>query len=204
MKDERWHHDLDPARQLRELAELGSRLGFLVVEFASGGSGDAVRWRDLEAWTRSRAVTVADVSGTLASPGLEVALCCDLVYLRSGTRLQLSGASPTPHPGVVWALGRRGRGALARGLLDLRDLGAAEAVALGLAETVVDSGAPLPLPVDPSFAALTSARDLVRARARGSAGMALELATFRLLFASGDPVEGARAFLEKREPKFDR
>ena len=53
-----------------------------------------------------------------------------------------------------------------------------------------------------SVASLTAARDLLRASARGSAGLALELATFRLLFAAGDPEEGARAFLEKRDPKF--
>ena len=47
-----------------------------------------------------------------------------------------------------------------------------------------------------------AARDLMRCRAGGTAGRALELATFRLLFAAGDPVEGARAFLEKRPPRF--
>ena len=34
------------------------------------------------------------------------------------------------------------------------------------------------------------------------AGGALEVATFRLLFAAGDPEEGARAFLERRAPRF--
>jgi enoyl-CoA hydratase/carnithine racemase len=53
-----------------------------------------------------------------------------------------------------------------------------------------------------SVASLTAARDLMRASARGSAGLALELASFRLLFAAGDPEEGARAFLEKRDPEF--
>jgi 1,4-dihydroxy-2-naphthoyl-CoA synthase len=42
----------------------------------------------------------------------------------------------------------------------------------------------------------------MRAAAHGSAGLALELASFRLLFAVGDPKEGARAFLEKRQPDF--
>ena len=42
----------------------------------------------------------------------------------------------------------------------------------------------------------------MRAAAHGSAGLALELASFRLLFAAGDPEEGARAFLDKREPEF--
>ena len=42
----------------------------------------------------------------------------------------------------------------------------------------------------------------MRSRADGGAGRALELATFRLLFAAGDPEEGARAFLERRSPRF--
>ena len=32
---------------------------------------------------------------------------------------------------------------------------------------------------------------------------ALELASFRLLFAAGDPAEGSQAFLAKRDPVFD-
>jgi enoyl-CoA hydratase/carnithine racemase len=79
---------------------------------------------------------------------------------------------------------------------------AGEAVRLGLAHQLVAADADLPLPDPASTAALTAARDLMRSRADGSAGRALELATFRLLFAAGDPEEGARAFLERRAPRF--
>jgi enoyl-CoA hydratase/carnithine racemase len=40
--------------------------------------------------------------------------------------------------------------------------------------------------------------DLIYLRPRAN----LRLASFRLLFAAVDPEEGARAFLEKRDPKF--
>jgi enoyl-CoA hydratase/carnithine racemase len=103
---------------------------------------------------------------------------------------------------VIWALGRAGRAALARGLLEVDELSAVDAVALGVAAGVVADDQPLPLPKSISVASLTAARDLMRASARGSAGLALELASFRLLFAAGDPEEGARAFLEKRDPEF--
>ena len=71
-----------------------------------------------------------------------------------------------------------------------------------LAHEVVDSADELPLPSPASLAAATAARDLMRSQAAGEPGRALELATFRLLFASGDPNEGARAFLERRNPTF--
>ena len=147
-------------------------------------------------------MTVAEVAGNLASPALDVALCSDLVYLRPQANLLLAPSGATPSDGVVWALGRAGRAALARGLLEEGDVSAAEAVKLGLAVATVALDQPLPLPSAYSVASLTAARDLMRAAAHGSAGLALELASFRLLFAVGDPREGAHAFLEKRDPDF--
>jgi enoyl-CoA hydratase/carnithine racemase len=91
---------------------------------------------------------------------------------------------------------------LARGLLSLDEIGAREAVDVGLAHSVVGNGALPPLPTGASVTAATTARDLMRASAPGAAGLALELAAFRLLFASGDPEEGASAFMEKRPPSF--
>lgn len=184
------------------MAVAAREIGYLVVEFPAGGSGRAVRWSDLEPWTRSRAVTVAVVAGTLASPALDAALCSDLVYLRPGALLRLSTSAAPPSDGVIWALGRAGRAALARGLLETADVSAEEAVRLGVATAVVASEDPLPLPEHVSEASLTAARDLLRCSARGAPGLALELASFRLLFAAGDPAEGARAFLEKRTPEF--
>ena len=197
-----WSHDDEAGAQVAALTSETRELGYLVVAFQEGGGGDPLPWSALENWTRSRAVTVAEVAGELASPALDVALCSDLIYLRPQASLRLAATSGPPSDGVIWALGRAGRAALARGLLEEDDLSAVEAVKLGVATGIVVADESLPLPNPISVASLTTARDLMRASARGSAGLALELASFRLLFAAGDPEEGARAFLEKRDPKF--
>jgi hypothetical protein len=51
-----------------------------------------------------------------------------------------------------------------------------------------------------SVVALSTARDLMRSSV--GARPEIELASFRLLFASGDPGEGARAFFDRRSPEF--
>lgn len=197
-----WNHEGDAGTQIAALVAETREIGYMVVVFPEGGGGEPLPWSVLEQWTRSRAVTVAEVAGELASPALDVALCSDLVYLRPQASLRLAAGAGPPSDGVIWALGRAGRAALARGLLEVDDLSAADAVRFGVATAVVPVGEPLPLPEMVSVASLTAARDLLRASARGSAGLALELASFRLLFSAGDPEEGARAFLEKRDPRF--
>ena len=197
-----WNHGKGIRDQLEHLCAAASEPGLVVVAFGPGGDGEQLPWDALEPWSRSRAVTVAEIAGKIASPALDVALCADLVYLRPDASLRLSTSSETPAPGIVWALGRAGRRALFRGLMETGDLAAAEAEELGLANRVVPHDDPLPLPDEASLPTLTAARDLMRAGASGANGLALELASFRLLFAAGDPNEGARAFLEKRKPKF--
>ena len=171
--------------------------------FSESRPGAAIPWPRLERWTRTRAVTVADIAASLAVPELEIALTADLVFMREGTRLLLPAGHRPPSAGLVWALGRAGRGALARGLLTDEPVTASEAVDLGLAHGVLEDGDRLPVPGAYSVAAATAARDLMRARAGDAAGLALEEATFRLLFAVGDANEGARAFLERRQPDFE-
>ena len=202
MRQIAWNHEEDTGAQVAVLGTEARDIGYLVIAFPEGGDGDPLPWSALEPWIRSRAVTVAEVAGELASPALDVALCSDLVYLRPQASLRLAASTGPPSDGVIWALGRAGRAALARGLLEVDDLAAVDAVVLGVATAVVPVDEPLPLPESMSVASLTAARDLMRASARGSAGLALELASFRLLIAAGDPEEGACAFLEKRAPDF--
>jgi enoyl-CoA hydratase/carnithine racemase len=198
-----WISDLDARTQFLELSDRVRAAGVLIVQFQESEAGESLPWIDLEPWTRSRAVTVADVRGGLATPALDVALCCDLVYLRRGAQLLLPGPDEAPTSGVVWAMARAGRAALARGLLTGGVVSCDDAVRLGLAQASVEDGRPLPLPDTCSLAALTTARDLMRSRAARGSGLALELASFRLLFATEHPSEGARAFLERRGPRFD-
>lgn len=143
-------------------------------------------------------MTAAVVDGVLGGAALDVALCSDLVYLRTGAELAIDQG--TPSLGQLWALGGAGRAALARGLLEPSPITAEEAVRLGLAVRVLAGDEGVPLPTEASVAARTTARDVTRVPP--GARSALELASFRLLFASRDPREGARAFLERREPEF--
>lgn len=196
-----WDPRLPVHEQLAAWCRLIDAPGVVHAIFGGGGSTGRVSWRRLEAWTRSRAVTVAEVRDDLGPPALDVALCSDLVYLRRGVELRPGPGEPGA--GLVWSLGRAGRAALARGLLDPAPLPAEEAVALGLAQRVLEPDEGVPLAAGGSLTALTIARDLARSSVRREgAGLRLELASFRLLFASGDPEEGARAFLERRPPDF--
>jgi len=147
-------------------------------------------------------VTFAVVEGRVASPALDIALCSDLVYLLPSARLRLACGPGPPSPGVIWALGRAGRKALARGLLSTDDLDPAEAVSIGVVHDVIRDPTAVPFPDGASLTAATTARDLMRSSVSGGPGLGLELAAFRLLFAAGDPREGALAFLQKRDPSF--
>ncbi|PWB75179.1 MAG: hypothetical protein C3F15_06700 [Holophagae bacterium] len=198
-----WTPDAPPAERLRALTAEAATPGILVVRFRDAVASGALPWESVEPWLRSRAVTVADVGGRLAGGALEVVLCSDLIFVRDGASLDLPALDSPPGAGLLWAAVRAGHGALARVLLDGGSMSAQEAVQVGLAHQLVVADADLPLPDPVSIAALTAARDLMRSRADGSAGRALELATFRLLFAAGDPEEGARAFLERRAPRFE-
>lgn len=203
MRVERWSFREDPVDILERLAESACRPGVFVVRFEEPRSaGVAIGRRELEAWTASRAVTVADIATHVGGPALGFALCADLVYLRAGVRLELPPPGDLPPPALILAAGRAGPRALRRVLLGVGELAPQEAVALGLVHHVLDPGDPLPLPLGGSLPALTAARDLLRSNAAGAGALALESAVFRLIFAVGHPEEGAIAFLEHRKPDF--
>ncbi|MCP4898929.1 MAG: enoyl-CoA delta isomerase 1 [bacterium] len=199
-----WTPGKDAEIQLVELLAVARSIGVMVLGFPDSAvrSADEPAKGLLERWTQTRAVTVADVRGRLAQPDIEVALLCDLVYLRPGAEFALPESHQPPSSGLVWALGRAGGAALAEGLLGGGTLGAERAVEIGLAQQVLSVDEPIPLPTSAGIVALTAARDLVRSGAGGQAAEQLELATFRFVIACGEPREGARAFLEKREAQF--
>jgi len=194
-----WRPEESAEAQLDAWCRLAKDTGVLHARFGASGDGGVLAWKKLEPWTRTRAVTVAEVGSNLCSPGLDVALCSDLVYLHRGVELLVGPGEPTA--GLLWALGRAGRAALARGLLDGAPVAGDEAVRLGLVQRVLQTGESPLVSQDASLVALTTARDLMRSSV--TARSALELAAFRLLFSSGDPGEGARAFFEGRAPEFN-
>lgn len=189
----------EPAQvQAETWCKLAREPGVFLVRFLASGDGESLAWKEIEPWARSRAVTIAEIGSDLGGPGLDLALCSDLVYVHQGVELRMGLEEPTA--GLLWALGRAGRPALARGLLEGGAMAAEEAVRLGLAQRVLDPGESPAVSDGVSLVALTTARDLMRSSV-GSRS-ALELAAFRLLFSSGDPGEGARAFFDKRAPEF--
>jgi len=194
-----WRPEESAVVQLETWCKLAKDPGVLHVRFGASGEGEGLAWKAIELWTRTRAVTVAEVGSDLSAPGLDVALCSDLVYLHRGVELLMGPGEPTA--GLLWALGRAGRAALARGLLDGTPVAGDEAVRLGLAQRVLQTGDSPMVSQGASLVALTTARDLMRSSV--SARSALEMAAFKLLFASGDPGEGARAFFERRAPEFN-
>jgi enoyl-CoA hydratase/carnithine racemase len=93
--------------------------------------------------------------------------------------------------GIVWRIGAR---AYSLHLSGLTELEAAAAYDWGIVDAVTD---------DPD--AWLAARSLLALEAGASliarrGGDALERAEFARLFATGEPQEGLRAFLEKRRP----
>jgi enoyl-CoA hydratase/carnithine racemase len=199
MKTVEWRSDESAATQLCAWTKLAGEPGLVHAVFFDTGDCPSPTWEELVLWTRSRAVTVAEVRTNISSAALDVALCSDLVYLRRGVELTLPPGQPSA--GLLWALGRAGRAALARGLLGCGTIAEDEAVGLGIAQKVLEIGEELSISPRSSLVALSTARDLMRSSAR--ARPALELAAFRLLFSSGDPRTGAKAFFERKTPDFN-
>jgi enoyl-CoA hydratase/carnithine racemase len=95
--------------------------------------------------------------------------------------------------GVVWRIGRR---AWQLHLSGATELDAAAAREWGIVDAVTDD--PAAWLGGRSVVALDTAASLVALRG----GDALERAAFAWLFATGEPQEGLRAFLDKRRPRF--
>jgi enoyl-CoA hydratase/carnithine racemase len=168
--------------------------------------------RDLEAVPKP---VVAAVDGVALGGGCELALACDLRVASADARLGLPeirlgiipGAGGTQRLPRLIGLGR------ARELvLTGRHVGAEEALEIGLVDRVAPAGGAYPRALEearrlaggPTLAyaaakrALAAAGDLPLER-----GLEVEREVFVPLFATRDQEEGMRAFLERREPRFE-
>jgi len=198
-----WPEDGGPGAALEALLAHAGEAALLVIEIPPGAGGAPADPTGLERLWTGRPVTAAVARGDrLAGGALEIALSCDLLYLGETTALDAGSGDAAPPAAAVRAFALAGRAALRRLLLDPRPIGAREAVRLGVAAGIVAPGEPPPIAAGASYAALAAARDLVRASGGRAARLALERAAFQLLFAEGEPREGALAFLEKRPPRF--
>ena len=158
--------------------------------------------------------TIAAIEGSALGGGLEIALCCDLRVASERAQLGLPEVrlAVTPSTGGTQRLPRIVGLARAKELLLTgRILSAHEAARIGLVNEVVPAGEAVararaigeeiaergPLAVREVKRLVDDAldRDL-------AAGHAAEVETSVRIFATDDLLEGARSFVEKREPQY--
>jgi enoyl-CoA hydratase/carnithine racemase len=158
--------------------------------------------------------TIAAIEGNALGGGLEIALACDIRVASEGAKLGLPEVrlAVTPGAGGTQRLPRVIGAALAKELiLTGRILTADQALAIGLVTHVVPAGQAVteatavgeeiaqrgPLAVREAKRLIDQATDLDL-----GAGLAAELEASVRVFDTDDMLEGARAFLEKRDPEY--
>ncbi len=161
-----------------------------------------------------RVPVVAAVNGAALGGGLELALACDLVVAAERARVGLPEITLGLIPGFggTQRLVRRIGLARARELIYLGSMvGAADALRLGIVDRVVPAdrlaaaaGELASQLAQRAPLALRQAKRATRAAVESTleAGLRLEIEAFAATFASEDRVEGLRAFLEKRPPRW--
>jgi enoyl-CoA hydratase/carnithine racemase len=158
--------------------------------------------------------TIAAIQADALGGGLELALCCDLRVADERAKLGL----PEVRLGVMPGSGGTQRLPRVVGIAKAKELilmgeiiSAAEAAEIGLVNRVVPEGRALdeavtmaetiaargPIAVREAKRALDLAGDTIL-----DGGLAAELDASERIFASRDMLEGARAFFEKRPPRF--
>ena len=187
-------------------------------KLASSSEAEVRRSMQRSAWLYRRIaaadkLVIAAVDGPAFGAGLGLATCCDLVVAGASARFCCAfvRVGAMPDAALFWSLPARVGTARARQMMLFADeVGAAQALAIGLADEYVPQGSALP-------AARAMAQRITQGPARSygrikaglrNAPMSLEAAlSFQLdnapgLFASEDFREGAAAFFEKRKPVF--
>jgi enoyl-CoA hydratase/carnithine racemase len=194
-------------------------VGSNVKEFEAHRGPDGRARFELEARVAQRLAglpmpTIAAIEGDALGGGLELALCCDLRIASERAHLGLPEVrlAVTPSTGGTQRLPRIVGVARAKELLLTgRILTAEEAERIGLVNEVVPAGQAVlraraigdeiaergPLAVREVKALVDGAldRDL-------AAGHAAEVETSVRIFATDDLLEGANAFVDKREPRY--
>lgn len=167
--------------------------------------------RDLEAIP---VPVIAAINGFALGGGLEVALACDLRFAAEDAELGL----PEITLGIIPGAGGTQRLPRVVGLTNARDLiltgrrvSADEALAMALVDRIAEADDVYALALDEAgrlaegpTAAYAAAKRALAASDRPLAdGLEVEREAFVPLFATRDQEEGMRAFLDKREPRFE-
>ncbi len=157
---------------------------------------------------------IACVNGFALGGGLEMAMACDFIYAADSARL----GQPEINLGIIPGFGGTqrlsrlvGKGTAKEMVLTGRLVDAAEAKTMGLAAQVFPADTFMAECHKVALALAAKGRVSVRAAKQAvdrgfdldlKNACLLEVDAFALCFASPDAPEGARAFLEKRPPKF--
>jgi enoyl-CoA hydratase/carnithine racemase len=159
--------------------------------------------------------TIAAMQADALGGGLELALCCDLRVADENAKVGLPEVRLGVMPGSggtqllprVVGLAKAKELILTGEIIDSAEAeriglvnrvvpaGTALEVAIGLAETIASRG---PVAVQEAKRVLDVGADLSL-----DEGLAIELEASERIFSSEDMLEGARAFFEKRQPKFN-
>ena len=192
-------------------ADIKAMVGYGPDEIATDVGALEQACRDLEAIPK---VTIAAINGFALGGGLEVALACDFRYAAQDAELGL----PEIKLGIIPGSGGTQRLPRLMGLARARDLifsgrrlTADEALALGLVDGVLPAGDAYTSALHraslyaagPTVAYAAAKRALAAADRPLAEGLAVEREAFVPLFATRDQEEGMRAFLEKRDPRFE-
>jgi enoyl-CoA hydratase len=158
-------------------------------------------------------VSIAAITGYALGGGLELALGCDLRYLSDEARV----GQPEIRIGVIPGAGGTqrlarliGPGATRRLVYTGDQVDASTAQSLGIAQVVMPAEDVFDAAVRDArrFSrgpreALAAAKRAITAAEAGREGFRTERLLFLDLFGTPDQREGMRAFLEKREPRFE-
>ena len=159
-------------------------------------------------------VTIAAINGFALGGGCELALACDLRYAADDGQL----GQPEILLGIIPGAGGTQRLPRLVGLAKARDLvfsgrrvKADEALEIGLVDRVLPAedvytaaaGDARRFAAGPTRAYAAAKWALAASGGDLASGLATERAAFVELFATHDQEEGMRAFLEKREPRFE-
>ena len=192
-------------------ADIKAMVGYGPEEVAEDVGGLERACRDLEAIPK---VTIAAINGFALGGGLEIALACDFRFAAEDARLGL----PEIKLGIIPGSGGTQRLPRLVGLAKARDLiytgrqvPAGEALDIGLVDRVAPADEVYRVAVDqartfatgPALAYAAAKRALAAADGPLEEGLRVEREAFVALFATRDQEEGMRAFLDKREPRFE-
>jgi enoyl-CoA hydratase/carnithine racemase len=192
-------------------ADIKAMVGYGPEEVAEDVGGLEQACRDLEAIPK---VTIAAINGFALGGGLEIALACDFRFAAQDARLGL----PEIKLGIIPGSGGTQRLPRLVGLAKARDLiysgrqvPAEEALEIGVVDRVAPADEVYRVALDqartfatgPSLAFAAAKRALAAADRPLEEGLRVEREAFVALFATRDQEEGMRAFLDKREPRFE-